>query len=654
MKSVESILIIHSDQQITERIAELVQKSQPDCQIRKREHIPIYGEIQENGHHLWIIGSDQFFNTSGVYSLPFYSDKILLIDSTDHCFAHEGSHPKILSPVAKDFDTKIAEWISQSINTTEGDCKLFHLKFGHTSHWFSSEEILSVQKIEGISIIHLLNGVQLPLRESIEEIGKMLNHQEFHIDTQNIRRVELTPLKPETLSTVSNSFLSNLCSIPSLLKWAGVLIFLLGTIFSMGQNIELKTKEAISLSQNGQFELADNIFQSIDIATLPDPFQYYLSRAYNYSWWKKFDQANEYFNKAIALHSESIEAISGLAFNHSWKGNYSMATSYFNKVLFLQPYNYAALKGLTLNYLNGNNLDGAQYFGKQLNQLYPDESDTHYLYGLVQLKQLNTKQARKFFQQAVKLDPNHISSKEELAKLGTKPTRISLSAWYGFSTNDGIQRDGLRRLDAKYQFNKDLMVYGYFDNSLILDNSFIDRDKIASLLSAGVKYHFSDQYFARLEMGSRYFKDQENQLLISGEQVFFVSSRIILKNILQVDWRDNKPHGLISGGLDVALTNFLRIEGTYFLTKSFEDLLFKNERWVIGPKININSFELVTGAYYDRLTNLEISKRQWSGYYFLARLGVLRNFEMHFLYNYDIGLFDNSARVVALGLTYKL
>lgn len=114
--------------------------------------------------------------------------------------------------------------------------------------------------------------------------------------------------------------------------------------FSQNDTLE----KGIAESQNGNFEQAESILSSIKSINKNDQAKVAIARAYNFSWWKKFDKAISLFSEVIDENPQNINANLGLAYTYLWQGNNKKAKNQFKAVLELDSNNQEAKKQLEL------------------------------------------------------------------------------------------------------------------------------------------------------------------------------------------------------------------------------------------------------------------------------------------------------------------
>ncbi|NND08588.1 MAG: tetratricopeptide repeat protein [Saprospiraceae bacterium] len=413
-------------------------------------------------------------------------------------------------------------------------------------------------------------------------------------------------------------------------------------------------EEAIQLSQEGYYEQAEASFQIIETERANQDFAFYIARGYNFSWWGKYEEAKVNFNKILQKDAKYVDAIIGLAYTTTWSEDYPAAVHIYNRALQAEPGNRTAYFGLAYNYLAADNIAGARYIVDQIQNLFPTDAEGIYLDGLTAIKELQPEKARQSFKAALGLDPSFASAKEQLGKLVKSAGSWEVEGWYGINENNAGFEQGLRRMHVQYQFNNRDLIYILFDNSLILDNSFLASvERIAPLYAAGFKYGWNDKLFSKIEIGRRDFQEIPDQALINLETNYFFSNRLIGKLILQFDDRQTEQLGLLGISVDLGISDHISIEGTFYHNENFTIDQTFNRRYQLSGKLLVKNFELVLGGYYDTLQNADVAFQQPAGMFAISTFPLYKKLKGKLFFNYDRGFFNNNNTVGALGLNYN-
>lgn len=436
-----------------------------------------------------------------------------------------------------------------------------------------------------------------------------------------------------------------------------ILIFyllFLSTGLSASQSVSIDLDDAVKLSQKGQYEEAEQTFKALEQKGHIDGHAFYIARGYNYSWWGKYEEAKVNFKSILALDPNYVDAIIGLAYTTTWAGEYAAAVHIYNRALAIDAENKSAYFGLAHNYLVADNIEGARYICNQILRKFPTDPQAPYLDGLIALKELKPEQARKSFKAALSLDPNQDPAKEQLGKLVKTDGQWQIEGWYGYNKNEASSENGLRRVHAQYQFNNRNLIYALYDNSLILDNSFLAaRERVAPLYAIGLKYGWNTKLFTKLELGHRAFNELPNQTLINLETNYFFSANVIAKVILQYDDRQLEQLGLLGMALDIGLTKHLSLEATVYHNQNFAGRSNFNRRFQLSTKLLIQNFELLIGSYYDQLNTDDLQQEKLAGVFAISTFPIYKKIKGKLFFNYDKGFFDNHNTIGAIGLNYN-
>ncbi len=438
----------------------------------------------------------------------------------------------------------------------------------------------------------------------------------------------------------------------------GVFIFYLMLLVDAGQLLaqeqEGRLAEAVKISQEGYHEEADLIFCELE-AVEQKEYSFLIARGYNFSWWGKYQQAKADFNKVLKEDPKNIDAIIGLAYTTSWAAEYAAAVHIFQRAIKIDANNRSAHFGLTYNYLQSQNIEGARYSCNQLLKKFAHEAEAHYLDGLVALRELDPQGAKRAFKSALEIDPGMKAAGEQLGRLTKSPGKVEVEGWYGVNQHDQGPQHGVRRLHAQYLSRKGNLLYLLYDNSLILDNSFLaGTERVAPYYALGGKYRWTDRLFTKLEWGLRTFTNIPTQKLVNIEQNYFFPFDAVGKLILQFDDRQVERLFLAGIAFDFGVSKYFRLEASVYHNDNLTIANHYNQRYQISAKIYVNNIEFLAGGYYDFLNQGDVQMHQPAGVFFLSSFPVIKNLSVKLFFNYDRGLFENENTVGALGLNYRL
>jgi tetratricopeptide (TPR) repeat protein len=141
-----------------------------------------------------------------------------------------------------------------------------------------------------------------------------------------------------------------------------------------------------------QFDLPEENYNSIGL--------YYAAAM------ESHEEALRYFEKAIALQPEYIDAISNKAFVFMCMGQNEPAIEFFNQVLALEPASAYAYSNRGLAKMKSGNLDDGLKDIQTALDLDQKEAYAHRNMGIYHLEMNNHQEALKNFEQAYALNPN--------------------------------------------------------------------------------------------------------------------------------------------------------------------------------------------------------------------------------------------------------
>lgn len=411
--------------------------------------------------------------------------------------------------------------------------------------------------------------------------------------------------------------------------------------------------EGITLSQAGEYDQAENLLSSVAALNNSHETDIAIARGYNYSWWKKFDQAIMLFNDVTTSQPDNVEAHLGLAYTYMWNKDYDNASDIFKKVLKKDNRNKSALFGLAYNYLESNDLKQFKIVLQRVKNHFQYHYETYYLEGLGAVKENNYRLAKKAYNRSLKLNPEYQAAKDGLENLKESNKRFEVDTWYGFSSSDSEDRNGLRRFDLKFIPNAENVFFAYYDDALILDNAILSSvERTAPIIGIGAKHDWSKKWFSKLEVGRRFLSTQDDQHLMSIENGYFFTDKLLGKVFTQYDLRQNDEVFTAAIFGDYELAKGLRLELGFFHSENLTFRSTHNERLLLSTKLQLGKTELLAGTYYDMFKTLDVSLNQLGGGFGLFAFPVIKNLRGKLFFNYDKG-FNNEVTIVSLGVNQK-
>lgn len=139
-----------------------------------------------------------------------------------------------------------------------------------------------------------------------------------------------------------------------------------------------------------------------------------------YAHEKKYDDAVHSLEQSIAINPHYFTAYQKLAIVHEMKGNLSEAITTLETVIALDEGNSEVLKNLALLHYAQNNTEKAINYFKQLQKIDPSIDVAHefahanYLLGIKALRAHEYVKARRFFEDAIRLHPTHVTAHNDL------------------------------------------------------------------------------------------------------------------------------------------------------------------------------------------------------------------------------------------------
>ncbi|CAH8627621.1 unnamed protein product [Heterobilharzia americana] len=124
-------------------------------------------------------------------------------------------------------------------------------------------------------------------------------------------------------------------------------------------------------------------------------------------------QAVEIYESLVKKNFEPVKVHFALGMLETDKRNYVKAAEHYKEVILLEPNHKGALFNLALLYRNQlGKPNDASSLALHLIQVHPSHMKSYLLLGDIELtEKANTKQAKQYFEQALKLNPTNIQAK---------------------------------------------------------------------------------------------------------------------------------------------------------------------------------------------------------------------------------------------------
>lgn len=125
----------------------------------------------------------------------------------------------------------------------------------------------------------------------------------------------------------------------------------------------------------------------------------------------------KYYDNAIRIDSNNVEAIYGKAYYYHEKNEIKESLKQYRKIINIEPQNFDAHFNTGYIYYSHDSLDKAVRSFNIAIQVEPTSSDAYYYRGLTYEKQKNIAQARKDFNQAIVFDKDNEDARNALNRL---------------------------------------------------------------------------------------------------------------------------------------------------------------------------------------------------------------------------------------------
>lgn len=378
-----------------------------------------------------------------------------------------------------------------------------------------------------------------------------------------------------------------------------------------------------------------------------------LSQAFMHSWQGKQEVAQQGFIAVLKEHPEHLEALVGLGYSYAWSEKYAHAEKTFKKALEIAPNNMDARKGLAYTYFWRGDKEQAQEQFANLIDEAPQDAEVHVGLGQVHLQRGHYGAARNAFQKALTLDPGRQDAVSALNMLQRLPGRLEVNVWGGNTTYSDDNKLGLRQAEVAFWLNRDVRIWGRFDNALSLDNlGLIQSDEDVPAFYAGGMANWNRRFTTKLEIGRRELPGDVAQTLFNVEQVVHFAGGFALKAGSYIGPReDDRTEWLAYTGVNIPVGNGLRLEPNYYYA-NITDSDDEQHRFVLNSEFRLqNGISFLPGLLLGHAEAASSSGTIYGGH--LMTAAPIGAHTGYFLVRYEDPL-QESFWVVALGANLSL
>ncbi len=435
-----------------------------------------------------------------------------------------------------------------------------------------------------------------------------------------------------------------------LFLYLGCFLWSVTTLLAQENNFTL----AQSLATSGEHAKANTILES-HLLQFPEDFSAQLLQAHNLSWWKHYDEAITAFDRILKRQPETLDALVGKAYAYFWSGQTSKSIPLFKQALSINGQYADAQKGLAAAYLSVNKGSDAAAVFRQLIIRFPAETSYRIGLGKAMIIEERRKEARTIFQQILSEDPGHSEAQFLLAEVTQPSSLLELDVWGGYS-KVGEENDwGLRQIQLSYQFNKKYTIIAKYDNTLSLDNrDFILLNERAPAGWLGGYISWNDRLGTRLDVGTRFFDQRDDQLLFKGEQIFYFRNGYAFKTGGFVGLADDRPtEWYLNLGGHIPVSSIFALEPGYYYGRDNHQFDGQHRAVLAGQFKWPTGLEMTLGAFFGKAdVGLENDKENIKGGYLLVFYPLTKNIWSEFAINHEDGVFTD-ATVFSFGLRFR-
>ncbi len=369
---------------------------------------------------------------------------------------------------------------------------------------------------------------------------------------------------------------------------------------------------AYSYAWSRQFDDAEQTFnQAIEIA--PDNVSALKGLGFTYLWSGRKKEALNLFNRLVETHpidteiqaamdqarpkkvsekpeedAEDLGALVSLGYEHAWAKRFQEAEEIFQRSIRIAPDNLGAQKGLGYVYLwSGRHEEAVDHF-KRLARTYPEESEIQVAMGHSNLAMGHPQEAEESFKSALSIDPLRTDAVQGLRAAYDYPALVELNIWGGNTSSGGDT--GLRQVEIATWATPRLRLWARFDDSLSLDNPALARSgQDAETYYFGAFHQFSEKWLGTAEFGFRDLPAGADQEIYRLEGVHLVDGHAIKLGGQVSPHSDGYTDELIYAGYGFSVGERMRLEPSIFYSNTggtnddeWRGILFGNYKWSNG------------------------------------------------------------------------
>jgi len=176
-------------------------------------------------------------------------------------------------------------------------------------------------------------------------------------------------------------------------------------------------KESYAYEKKGEFGSAIDVLKRVYDENL---YEINLRLGWLYFANKQYDESVIYYNRAISLMPNSIEAKFGLAASLAAQEKWEKVYEQYGAVLVIDPMNSKANYYMGIGcYYRADYQNAYKYFEKVIN-LYPFDGDSQLMFGWTNFQLGKSKDAELAFRRVLLVSPDNASALEGLALLNKK------------------------------------------------------------------------------------------------------------------------------------------------------------------------------------------------------------------------------------------
>lgn len=196
-----------------------------------------------------------------------------------------------------------------------------------------------------------------------------------------------------------------------------LIVFIFSSTLNLAAANDSDKRRAFKLSieeaEIGNYERAIKVLDNI-CSDYKEDYLINLRLGYLHYLSKEYENSVKYYNEAVRISDNSIEALLGLTYPYSEMGKWDSIKEIYRKIIEKDPYHYTANIRLGQIYLNNEDYLNAKKYLEKVQAQYPSEYEPNLSLGWTYYHLGNNAKAQELFSNALIAKPGDASAIEGL------------------------------------------------------------------------------------------------------------------------------------------------------------------------------------------------------------------------------------------------